>query len=424
MKLPVLLAAAVLMFLVVSCSQDPEKVTGGGSEIPNEVAGAVISLDQGPAEGARVLLVSGAFNPDSISTASFGMSNSIVDTAYADDAGSFAFTGVEEGDYYIEVLAKGGGGIDVSNPFTVTDDPDAEYDIGNLRLTRPAVLRGRLYSGESVKDLLLTGTHSRAEVANDGTFFFPALWRGMYRLTAAYADNDRKLLLPPFVVTMGAGDTATLDSLVLDRDVITLFNFEDDDPRNLLRGIAFSEDKTGVGNWYVSRDTELGGGSEVLPDGFPAAYSDALESAGAYQGRSLHVRFNMGPYFTDRNGVNHAPYASIGLELGDRHYDFTGMEQLTFYARGSGSVRVQFISDIPAGSGGHMEYEFTLSPAWNKVTVTPGDIRFVLSTVQVSDEWSWDEVKSRINIISFLTQEDTDLWLDDIRFVGLTYDDF
>jgi len=109
-------------------------------------------------------------------------------------------------------------------------------------------------------------------------------------------------------------------------------------------------------------------------------------------------------------------WALMGTRLGTTVHRFSGMDSITFWARGNGSMRV-------ALEDGRDPYNIskawavfdTLTSSWKHYTVRPQD--FIAPDAY---NLGWLLVKNRINTFTVFGQNGSDFWITDIRIHGIS----
>jgi hypothetical protein len=219
-------------------------------------------------------------------------------------------------------------------------------------------------------------------------------------------------------------------------------DFEDKDHYNLLRRVF-----AGGGEWDLTDDRIFGGISTMSQ---PANNSDANWSSAIKDGdnggpriHALQVKYVLGG--KPRDTTEHDPFVMLEGNLGNRgvHYDFSGMDSLTFHSGGNGSVTVELVQQNPAGSFISMRViaakTYSLdSSAWTRFTLKPSDLAVSVPyfpenpqslkknfedaglPAYTSAPGTWDEMGGKITQIRFKIMGGNEFWLDDIRVHGIT----
>lgn len=131
-----------------------------------------------------------------------------------------------------------------------------------------------------------------------------------------------------------------------------------------------------------------------------------IEPAGAERaGQALHVVY----------AATQPEYVLIGARLGRGHHRFAGLDSVTFWMRGSGLLRLALENgDDPSGLS---KAWTTIRPdtSWQRISIRPSDF-------DEPGEWTrgWSAVRDSINTITFFATDGGDLWIDDVRFHGLS----
>lgn len=111
-------------------------------------------------------------------------------------------------------------------------------------------------------------------------------------------------------------------------------------------------------------------------------------------------------------------WALIGTHLGLGTHDFSGLDSITFWARGNGTLHVALEDGTDSTSR---------SKAWATVEADTGWSRFVVLPTQfeTASPWnkSWKEVQGHVNTFTIFFEAGTEVWIDDIRLHGIAPQD-
>jgi hypothetical protein len=178
----------------------------------------------------------------------------------------------------------------------------------------------------------------------------------------------------------------------------------------------------GGGSWFGFTDSVNGGRSRILPSSEAGLIAAIDSTSNAYKGGCLHCTFQIDQSFN-------APFALIGVDFSNSKevnsskswFDLTKLTALTFMAKGSGTIYVQFTCKPAGTSTDFIIYEIPiyLSSGWNKCTIRSSDIPNALSQAT-----SWQSGNEAVSNINFLAKNSTDLWLDDLIIEGMSVIDF
>jgi hypothetical protein len=262
-------------------------------------------------------------------------------------------------------------------------------------------------------NLLVMGMDNKIILADDGSFSI-RLPSGeqLFRIVTKNEQSTNDVLFNE----SNSGDTIRAYAKPL-----TLFDdFEDRDGFNNLNKLL------GGGGWFAYSDKANGGNSQILPTIDPGLIAAIDTTSNAYQGGSLHCTFELDTLFS-------SPYALIGSDIciskdansSRSWFDFTNMTTLSFMAKGSGTIYVQFTCKPIGNSYDFTIYELpvTLSSDWKKHSIHALDIPKSL-TSKASQIIPWSSGCIAVSNINFLANESTDLWLDDITIEGMNPADF
>lgn len=318
---------------------------------------------------------------------------------------------------------------------------------GKIMLRKHVSYRGTVGAGQSgAKQVYLAGTPFSALIDPDGGFSLPNIPPEKYPVVVRRLDiNDQEEY-----VTAGEVDLLKKDSVIptdtLKPDTsktLLLEDFEQGNNYNEL-GAIFA----GIGYWDAYSDEYLGGNSRLLQptNAAPQNFSAAIGDGGA-QGRerSLEVLYQSG---SRGNEWKPFPFVYLSTNLGPSadanniHVNLSKMDTVTFYAKGSGRLVVEFGQKqigvplkITAGS------TVTLTDTWQlfklpakdfsvevkEFPANPAQFQALLQSAKLptyaAKPQTWEEMGGRAHTVTFLGTEGTSFWLDEIRFHGLVLDD-
>jgi hypothetical protein len=337
--------------------------------------------------------------------------------AATNNSGAFTLNHVSSGYYLIELwnsdtlgaikrfyVPPSGGTIDLG---TIALDALADYSGKVLNNGTPA----------SNSSLLVLGMDRRMVVKADGSFSI-ALPRGQQIFKI---EQDTGLLSREFMFSAeNSGDTLSLNS-----PASTVFeDFNRMDSSNNLHPLLNG------GWWWAFSDSGYGGRSLVLPTMNTGLMAAIDTTVNAYSGGSLHVSFQVDSLFS-------APYALIGSDIGASRLDTTDvagrawfdlrkMTAITFMAKGSGTIYLQFTAKYVTGSDLYVfpfEIPFDLTSSWKKYSISVSAIpSAAIQNTSIIVPWSTGA--GMINNITFLAKKSADLWLDAIVIEGMNPGDF
>jgi len=173
------------------------------------------------------------------------------------------------------------------------------------------------------------------------------------------------------------------------------------------------------GRWFIEPDTgtDL---TQLSPQCLLDAAGLCFTEQGAWAGKSLFAQFTAPtPGHTLRIGMNLRAGATAP-DSTRRWVDLSRLDSLSFYARGSGQVRMVLVTASRQGDILQREYGFTfgLSSNWTYLRLSPG-------TLDISDVTapSWPSASTQVAAIVFIIPQDTEFWIDDLSLHGISFSD-
>jgi len=155
----------------------------------------------------------------------------------------------------------------------------------------------------------------------------------------------------------------------------------------------------GGGWWYVAAQ---GADSQTAHD-----IGSMRDSSDAHAGKAC-LRANFA-FVSASSG-----YGLVGFHFGLTEadpVDLSGLDSLVFWAKGSGSVRVEFVADTGGGVASHA---LVVQPdsTWRRFVVAAS----ALSPINAGRSWTIDS--KRVRFLQFIVFQNADFRLDDLRYYG------
>ena len=199
------------------------------------------------------------------------------------------------------------------------------------------------------------------------------------------------------------------DSLLIlpDHPSVLLDDFEGSDTRSVL-GNAI-----GSGWWFVVIDSQ----SSVLPAGVKVSAHDAYTTTDAYSGTSLSLRFRVNPHGA-------TPYGVLGVTLSDTGYwtDLSGLDSVTFLAKGTGTVRAVFVTrcslEPTTDQVGWFGVDRTLSSSWTRIVIRKDEISAPSGSRSAQQGIRWTTASKQVRSFGFTVKDTATIQLDSIVFHG------
>ncbi len=416
----------LILALALLCAQcSPARIAGGnGSETTN---GSVVYSNGPPASHAVVRLID---NSTWLKNA-LGNYPTVIDSTAADDSGRFTLAIPSGRDFVLQADAAGQGVAEESDRFVTL----ASGTWGTVVLAPYAAIHGTVDgSSGTPAAVFLARTNCAAPVSANGSFAFPNVPQGDFSLIVKQIAAGAPVVSFTRTAFCGAGDTARIDSLSTDDRSVLIDDFEDRDNQTALGALV------GGGWWEAYSDSfNLGTSRLISPvNGALQNFAPAIVADAAPRNNCLHVQYALGtqgpldphPY----------PYVYVGFPVGTGLYDFSGLDTLSFFAKGSGSVMVELIQQVP-GVMIRAVAQTALTAAWTQVKFTPADLSVITdwfpspaSGLQdtlahlglpryTAPPTQWSQMCVAINAIHFVCAGGTDCWLDDMRIHGIRLND-
>lgn len=383
-------AALLAMVFLASCSQEKN----AGVETTNGITVSVQLDDGRPARGARYFLVAQAQWQERVSQ----NQNPVLDSGLTDENGQVYFDSVPQG-LGLEVFSASQAGHLVLRDSAATET--------NLALAPASRLSGT-YDG-SAQVIYLAGTSLSAPVQADGSFSFPSVPPGTYGVMVQGSSG----LTLDYVAALPSGSHKQIESVAPSATILLLEDFNDGD-----RLHRFAEAMGGP-VWFWTADSA----SSIveLPLNPEGNFRVALTDSSAHNGLSLHIHANIEAGIPDR-------YANLGLNFLGTAYDanpwmnLCGMDSLTFWTKGTGTVILQFVTPLFHLDEAHpilYGAEILLTESWKKVTLSPNMILPMNGRVVADPAPTWSEQCSQVRNLTMTFDSPTEFWLDDISFAGI-----
>ncbi|MBN1578457.1 MAG: hypothetical protein JW913_17985 [Chitinispirillaceae bacterium] len=400
---------SAILFFLITCTTSPLSQNGTGTDAGEaKIIGTALLPGNMPGKNAAIALRKQNYTP-------FSLPPSQQKHTTANGNGAFILDQIGPGYYLMELRNNDSLGA-IKRLFIPNDS--ATIDLDTIVLDTLAQYTGKVLSSgtpDSTSLLLVMGMDKQIHVADDGSFSI-ILPRGeqLFRIV-----HETGLPAKEFLFS----DKNSGDTLFLNNIASTVFeDFNRMDGYNNLNALL------GSGWWWAFSDGEYGGKSRVVPTTQVGLTAAIDTTANAYSGGSLHVGFQVDSLFI-------APCALIGSDISENRdtgtigkdwFDLRKMTAITFMAKGSGTIYLQFTSKYVNGSDAYVfpfEIPCDLTPTWKKYTINSTSIQAAtIPNTTITTPWS--SGAALINNMTFLAKKNVDLWLDDIVIEGMNPTDF
>lgn len=392
-----LFAPLILLFGFAGCGNDSGYAGGPGSETTNGIYARVFLENGMPAARAGISLRKADFVSNDTSDAEHSPD------IYADSLGAFELENIDSGNYRLTVtLGDYVSSLELrygSSPVVLEQinlEPSGRIT-GNVRLENPD---GKPFWVGVYGIDLLTKTDSA------GNFELRGIPAG--NLAAYILSASRDSILADTGLAVEAAGTSSWfhgeafpdsgkDTLSGDTAIRILYeSFED--------STAFN-----AKGWYFSDDSSLA----TIQFPTDRAWSGVVFDSE----RESHVF--RGSYTTPANAVSNS-YVIFGTRISDSGADLGELDSISFYAKGSGSMRVAF-ERWEANADDNLKAwtaDIPLSSDWKLYTVTPND--FLLPENDTLST-GWESVRKNVTRFHFFGINGNELALDEITVYGVSF---
>ncbi|KMQ52633.1 putative cell wall-binding domain [Chitinispirillum alkaliphilum] len=199
--------------------------------------------------------------------------------------------------------------------------------------------------------------------------------------------------------------------------------FEDFNSESITQ-TTLAEGSVNGGYWYYYSDPTNDSAHAWFESPDMEAMIGPLGAHGAFGDNGLFAK----AFFNPTPEVEY-PYAAvvapiISTEGEEYYFDLSNLEEIKFWAKGSGEVRVNLLTYLTTlgdyeDDWGVFGYNVILTPDWQEVTVPMSGLTPTKHSVLESDNMTWADASDRVNGVEFSfnnTYPEVELYLDNIRF--------
>ena len=345
-----------------------ERTAGASTETTNGLSGQALGSDGHPAIGARVRV----WDPQG---------DRLLGEATSGPDGRWTVPGIEA-----PVV-----GIQVST----ADDREGAWKGGQRTLrdsTVPLVVRTSAFASLRVvnqKSSRLAGTPWRT---TDG--LFRAVPPGSFSVLADTSSTS----FPTGSVRLAP---ASAESLATSRDSGLLVEDFDDGDSTWIYGPV----RDNSARWFTQ--VSPSGAALLKPLSAESTATPGMVRTGAYRGRSLRIQ-----YFAADTGA----FAQAGIYFRGL-LDLSSMRSLRVKAKGNGLLRMGLYG-YGAAAGRRVQWQVAPDSVWREYTFRPGSE--MPSGPSDPPRTSFEDLKPRVFLVMIQAYGGSELWIDDIRFDGIT----
>lgn len=363
--------------LVGGCSKS-ESVTGkpGGDQTDNGVYAIAVDSTGSPIASARVIIHPSNWIPSNELDSTLAEGNA----AYTNGRGEFSISELQAGNYIVEIRHAGTA---IQRQIKMLKDP---INLGTLELTPTGMILGHTVPNSWIGVVGLSHwTYSNS----DGLYVLDSVPRGAIEVTSKNIGNTW--------VLAQSKDTVIADTLAMNTEPqFLLENFEHQNTKHLWASIA------GNSWWYFAYAENTTINPANIRDN-PIYGIDTAEI-----GHALHVQYQF-------DSTVQKPWAEVGVSVfaqNDIPVNLTRLTAVAFRAKGNGLFKL-YLTSLDSG---RISYDITLTPDWK-------DFRVPVDSLQMNGTISKDsllKVLPAVTGLSWQCVSDAELWLDNVRLIGVT----
>lgn len=399
-KIATLLFSAI--FFLLYCTSNVVDTTSS-----SEVTNGTIFKNNVPVESTMVLLIhTDSWKEDIINN------SLIIDTLFTDSNGFFTFEDLDSGKYSIVC------GDSIMAAIIRNIIPQNNGKLGIITLKETAILKGQIKAESgTIERIFIKDTHLNTSIDSTSNFQFTGVPADSTTIYTLINENVRTINytaghdLQPATEVDKSLLLAVVDGFLLD-------NFDDGDSISNLDW--FSK----LGKWYAYTDADNGGNSIIEPATSTTDVTTAYTIMDSYEGNSLSVKFILGDALV-------GPYASVACRLGVPNKEYVSLEdmtQLAFIIKGSGTMRVNFITKyVDTNFSGIHRGDFgktiTGTDTWTEYRIDISELTPEPGTKIESDGVLWNDVRDSVRALVFGSWgqpgDTINLSIDNVRLYGI-----
>lgn len=396
---------ALSLLLLWGCSDD--KVSGGydSVETENALVIRVVDSDSRPLANALARMRPLNYLPDMNRVADDSSAGNFrTDSLGFISLDSAKIIDINADSAIIEILSATGIGDSLEGVLSrvslsaVLENPGDSIEFKTAPMGE---ISGNISLSEGVSNawVQVYGTEHWAKINSDGSFTLEGLPSADYELRIVVGDSVQEIS-----ATVSSDETENVSDLL--GKYLDVVDFESKDYHSLLRAPMNNNE------WYLAHQ----GGDSVKTTPGDTNGIAGVEEAGA--GRDGHA-------FHWTSSAPNGSWSNWGLWLcsSDRPCDFTQVDSIVFYVRGTGRYSLMVESLGESNYEGKAIYQETLESEeqWIRKSIAPSDF------IEGDSAWGnlgWEMVSQKVTNISIAAHGETDLWIDDIRIYGFSRKDY
>ena len=292
---------------------------------------------------------------------------------------------------------------------TLVADEIQEGDSAEITVNPYGMMVGKveLPEGEKFAWVQIYGTDRKMKTDSLGNFGFGELAPGDYRIRIVVGETvteESKNVVPyvrPAVSSSSSMPESSSSEEIL--NYLSVIDFEN----GLKSNIVFAGDSSEL--YLKPTDTT----SVVMSPGEYEAELSIVEAGAGREGHAMH--------WTTSAKTGQWSFMGLWMCSSTNPCDFSVVDSIVYYVRGTGSYSFN-LEAIIEGATGKAVFLDTLQGAdeWERVVIKASDFMEGDSTY---GNMGWDFVSKQVTNIAVPAYFDTEIWIDDIKFYGVTKED-
>ena len=391
---------------------------GPGSETTNGIFASVFSGET-VASYASICLHSADYISDDTS------GTVLIPSKVTDSSGNLILENLEEGKYRLTVSLDGKY---FSKEISYTGD---DLNLGKIYLDAPGSVSGSFADENGLAKAAWVGVYGLdilVRVASNGDFVLPTLPSDELKLFALTASRDSIVADTNLTVQ----EKSTTSWIHISSKASSSSSAEESSNSEASSSSSISEEESSCSeessssqeyawmlfenfedstsfashNWYFSADTN----AQI---NYPTNSSNYWSAIVSNSELNSHV---FSGYYTSSIGG----YVIFGTQLSSEGIDMSALDSVTFYAKGSGSIRFALERWDGASTDNLKAWteDLPISSTWTRFCVTPEDFQLPEND---SLSTGWESVKKTVTRFHFFGLDGQEISLDDITVYGLTF---
>lgn len=284
-----------------------------------------------------------------------------------------------------------------------------EGDSAEITVNPYGMMDGKveLPEGEKFAWVQIYGTDRKMKTDSLGNFGFGELAPGDYRIRIVIGETvtEESKNVVPYVRPAASSSSSVPESSSSEEilNYLSVIDFEN----GLKSNIVFA----GVSSELYLKPTDTT--SVVMSPGEYEAELSIEEAGAGREGHAMH--------WTTSAKTGQWSFMGLWMCSSTDPCDFSVVDSIVYYVRGTGSYSFN-LETIIDGATGKAVFLDTLLGAdeWERVVVRPSDF---MEGDSAYGNMGWDFVSKQVTNIAVPAYYDTEIWIDDIRFYGVTKED-